>query len=139
MTCTSQQVGALMRASHFYTVGEAAQIAGMSASTARKYIKAGGLIVVREPMRREGQGAFTGVWPVIEERLKKEPELQSRKLLDWLINEYPGQFQPKQLRTLQRYVEEWRYLYGPDKEMWFEQTDGPPIRSGRPEQRNSTK
>jgi hypothetical protein len=125
-----------MRASNCYSESEAARIAGMSVSTARKYIKAGGLIVEREPQAREGQGAFTEVWPVIEEKLRADPWLQSKRLLEWLINEYPGKFQARQLRTLQRYVEEWRYLYGPDKEVWFEQTNGPPIRSGRPIQRD---
>jgi len=136
MTCTSKQVQDLMKAAHFDTVHEAALKAGMSVETARKYIKAQGEIKENKRRPRTGQGAFTEVWSIVEEKLKEDPGLTSRQLLGWLIEEHPGKFHPKQLRTLQRLVSEWLALYGPDKEVWFEQTDGPPIRSGPPEKRN---
>jgi hypothetical protein len=51
-----------------------------------------------------------------------ERELQATTLLEWLEGRYPGRFGEGQLRTLQRRLREWRALYGPDREVYFEQT-----------------
>ena len=124
MVCTPEQVRELMRQSHFHSVSEAAQKAGMSVGTAKKYIKAGGRITKPPSRMRTDQGVFTAVWPLIEWKLGIKPNMQVSRLLDWLIVEYPGKFHHGQLRTLQRHVRDWLCLYGPDKEVFFLQTDG---------------
>src|SRR5262249_29503010 len=39
---------------------------------------------------------------------------------DWLVQSYPGKFQPGQLRTVQRRVRDWRARHRPDQEVFFE-------------------
>jgi hypothetical protein len=124
MTYTPEQVGQLMRYSHCFSLAEAAQKAGMSVATAKKYIKAGGEIRKPPDRTRADQGAFTEVWDSIEERLGQEPGLRATEILAWLIEEHPEEFHRGQLRTLQRLVRDWLCLYGPEKEVFFEQTDG---------------
>jgi len=101
----------------------AADKAGMSLRTARNYIKAGG----RESERKEWKwrqthkDAFAEVWPKLEEMVEIEPGLQSQTLMQWLIDQYPEQFNWRHLRTLQRRIRKWRALKGPDQEVMFQQ------------------
>jgi len=55
--------------------------------------------------------------------------LQATTLLAELQDRHPGEFDVGQLRTLQRRVRDWRALYGPPKEVYFEQ-EHPPGREG---------
>lgn len=48
----------------------------------------------------------------IEQRLEAEPGLCAKELLQSLQQEYPGQFNDGQLRTLQRRVKQWREQQG---------------------------
>jgi hypothetical protein len=89
---------------------------------ARKCIKVGWRTI--EPPEMIDYGAFTEVWTAIEKKLRANPGVQVGRLLDGLIVEYPGKFRRSQLRTLQRYVRDWLFLYGPDKEVFFQQKDG---------------
>ena len=53
---------------------------------------------------------FKDVWADILLWLQNEPDQTAKGLLARLIEKYPGQFSPKQLRTLQRRVGEWRHM-----------------------------
>ena len=52
-------------------------------------------------------------------RLKDAPELEAKTIFDYLIEEYPDQYKPDQLRTLQRRITEWRAKEGPEQELFF--------------------
>jgi hypothetical protein len=71
---------------------------------------------------------FAGVWdpevvPLLE--ADKDGELDATTILDDLEERHPGRFGPSQLRTLQRRMRDWRALYGPDREVYFEQVHPP--------------
>ena len=51
---------------------------------------------------------FETVWPRIRAWLDVEPDRTAKELLERLQTEYPGQFSPGSLRTLQRRVQAWR-------------------------------
>ncbi len=51
---------------------------------------------------------FEAVWPRIRAWLDVEPDRTGKELLEKLQAEYPGQFSPGSLRTLQRRVQAWR-------------------------------
>ena len=51
--------------------------------------------------------------------------LQATTLLEWLEERNPGRFAPDQLRTLQATARESRALYGPAREVYFEQEAEP--------------
>lgn len=53
--------------------------------------------------------------------LEREPELTDTTLLEYLDDNYPGRFQQSLLRTLQRRVQRWRTLHGPDQDVIFRQ------------------
>jgi len=61
----------------------------------------------------------------IRERLKDAPELEAKTIFDHLVEEYPGQYESGQLRTLQRRVGEWRATEGPEQELFFPQAHRP--------------
>ena len=107
----------------------AAAAAGMSERTARVW-QTGPLPSQKTSPRRwrTRPDPFAGVWATeIEPRLIADTDsrLQALTLFEWLCTKYPGQFQPGQLRTLQRRVREWRARRGPDQEVFFEQTAVP--------------
>jgi hypothetical protein len=52
-------------------------------------------------------------------------ELQATTILEVLEEARPGRFGPAHLRTLQRRIRDWRALYGPDKQVYFEQVHPP--------------
>ena len=125
MTCTAQQVRTLMSFANTGTLSIAAQKAGMSLGTASKYFKAGGRICKKE-VSRVYPDAFAEVWDEIEKMLNLNPGLQAKTLLIWLIESHPERsFLPSQLRTLQRRIENWRYLKGPSKDVVFAQRHYP--------------
>jgi len=51
--------------------------------------------------------------------LKDAPELEAKTIFDHLVGEYPGQYEPGQLRSLQRRISEWRAKEGPEQELFF--------------------
>ena len=69
--------------------------------------------------RRVGVGGRAAVGADTDGRL------QVLTLFKVLCRRHPDRFQPGQLRTLQRRVRDWRVLYGPDREVYFEQVAVP--------------
>lgn len=51
---------------------------------------------------------FESVWPELCQRLEIMPDRTALELFERLQSEYPGRYQPGQLRTLQRRVKIWR-------------------------------
>ena len=67
---------------------------------------------------------FDGVWEdEIEPLLRNDPtgKLKATTIIDWLGEQYPGRFSASQLRTLQRRLQDWRALHGPEREVYFPQ------------------
>jgi len=54
--------------------------------------------------------AFEGVWAQVLYWLGENPDATAKSLFERLMVKYPGKFQIRQLRTLQRRVKEWRYV-----------------------------
>ena len=57
--------------------------------------------------------------------LEKNPKLQAVTLLRHLQELYKGKYPDKFLRTLQRRVQKWRAIHGPEKEIIFRQNHPP--------------
>ena len=76
---------------------------------------------------------FDGVWeeeiePLLRDDLKGK--LKATTIIEWLEEQHPGRFSASQLRTLQRRLQDWRALNGPDQEVYFPQ-DHPPGREAQ--------
>lgn len=107
--------------------GRAARSAGMSRTTARRYMEAGKLPSEMRPQRtwRTREDPFGEDWAGVEERLRDAPELEAKTLFSDLCERRPGRYQEGQLRTFQRRVREWRALSGPAKRLFFAQEHRP--------------
>ena len=57
--------------------------------------------------------------------LEQTPNLTPRTLLEYLQDNYPGQYADKTLRTMQRRVSKWKAMYGTEKEVIFRQVHTP--------------
>lgn len=97
----------------------AAAAAGMSVRSARKW-QAGPLpSQVSVPRTwRTRDNPFADVWekdvvPLLE--ADREQKLQARTVFAELTRRYPSEFEPGQLRTLQRHIREWRLVHGPER------------------------
>lgn len=123
MTCSKKQVRKLMKYSKTLSQEAAADKAGMSLRTARNYLKADEQLgsVKEWKYRRTHKDVFEGVMPEIEGMLGINAGLQAQTLMQWLIDQYPEQFNWSQRRTLERRISKWRALKGPDKEVMFAQ------------------
>ena len=75
--------------------------------------------------RQTHKDVFAKVWPAVEAMLRTDPGLQAQTLMQWIIDEHGGDFNWGQLRTLQRRLQRWRALNGPDKEVMFRQQPAP--------------
>lgn len=51
---------------------------------------------------------FEGIWMEAQKWLEQEPDITGKALFDRIRANYPGEFAPGQLRTLQRRIREWR-------------------------------
>lgn len=104
----------------------AAAASSMTAKTARKWDH-GPLPSTLEPVPRSWRtrtDPFDEVWESEVVPLLKTDDgrkLQAKTVLQTLTERYPEQFSAGQVRTLQRRVRGWRALYGPGKEVFFEQ------------------
>jgi len=58
-------------------------------------------------------------------QLERDPALQGSTLFALLCERHPGRYQPTQVRTLQRHIQQWRVLHGPDREVMFAQEHFP--------------
>ena len=106
----------------------AAMKAGMNRRTAAKYLESGKLPSELPPVDRIWRtraNPFNEHWLEVETWLKNAPELEAKFLFDHICEQYPGQFQEGQLRTLQRHIKHWRATQGPDKEVFFSQEHYP--------------
>jgi hypothetical protein len=105
----------------------AAARSGMSERTARKYERLGKLpSQVRERRDyRTRPDPFTEDWPWVQKELERDPALQAVTLFGELCRQHPGRYQEGQVRTLQRHVQLWRALHGPEQEVMFTQRHEP--------------
>jgi len=107
----------------------AAAGAGMSVRSARKWER--GPLPSQAPVPRTWrtrQDPFADVWaaevvPLLE--ADEDGGLEAKTIFDALMDRHRGGFAPGQLRTLQRRVRDWRAMYGPAKEVFFEQVHPP--------------
>ena len=107
----------------------AAAMAGMSERSARKW-QHGPLPSETKTGRRwrTRPDPFDGVWeeeilPLL--RGEAAGKLRATTIIDWLEEKFPGRFSASQLRTLQRRLQDWRALNGPDQEVYFPQEHPP--------------
>ncbi|MEZ4308707.1 MAG: IS21 family transposase, partial [Polyangiaceae bacterium] len=107
----------------------AASAAGMSERTARKWQRGPLPSTTKEARRwRTRSDPFEEVWSTEVEPLLKadsDGKLEAKTIFEELCRRRPGQFEPGQLRTLQRRVRDWRAHRGPDKEVYFPQAHEP--------------
>lgn len=100
--------------------------AGMNRKTAAKYLKQKDPY---NPLRvkhgRTVKDSFEEVWITIAEMLKAAPELEAKRLFEYLQQKHPDKYSDKLLRTFQRRVSQWRSLHGPNKTVCFEQVSIP--------------
>ena len=107
----------------------AAAVAGMSVRSARKW-QDGPLPSETQQERwwRTRPDPFDGVWEEeIEPLLRGDPKgkLKATTIIEWLEEQHPGRFSAVHLRTLQRRLQDWRALNGPDQEVYFPQVHPP--------------
>ena len=107
----------------------AAAQAGMSVRSARKW-QSGLLPSATKPEHRwrPRPDPFDGVWEdEIEPLLRGDPagKLKATTIIHWLEGQHPGRFSAAQLRTLQRRLQDWRALHGPEREVYFPQEHPP--------------
>ena len=105
---------------YFYQIADAA---GVSAKTARKYFRLNRLPSQLKRPRTVSThtDAFADVWPEAVLFLEANTGIEAKTLFEHLSSRYPGRFKPKQLRTFQRRVKDWKLLYGPAQEVYFPQ------------------
>ena len=122
---TDQQVRRLFDVQNKYEYQyQAADAAGISSKTARKYLKNGKLpsqckVEHTWPTR---QDPFADDWAFIEQTLiETQATLEAKTIFEYLQRAYPGKYHNGQLRTLQRRIKTWKALYGPAKEVFFSQ------------------
>ncbi len=123
MITTNAQVKLLMKKLKKYNQGIAAAKAGMTPKTASKYIKSGQLpSEMKQPHTwRKRPDPFAEHWSQLAEMLKNAPGLEAKTLMNYLLCQYPEQYNPGQFRTLQRRVRDWRAEYGASKAVIFSQ------------------
>ena len=111
MTCSNEQLRILMKYAQTCSRQVAAAKAGMSLSTAKRYLRMGGKRKERTHRQRSWRtrpDPLAGVWPQLEALLEREPGLQAKTLLEWLQREQPGQAWERSRRTLERRVRQWK-------------------------------
>jgi len=101
----------------------AAARAGIGERTARKYERAGALPsqLKRRHDWKTRSDPFEEDWPWVISELERDPALQGSTLFALLCERHPGRYRPTQVRTLQRHIQQWRVLHGPDREVMFVQ------------------
>lgn len=106
---------------------QAADKAGMTEKTARKYRRLGQtpseMKVARNWQTRSNP--FGQDWDEINDFLESNAGLESKTIFEYLNRKNPGRYQEGQLRTLQRQMKAWRLEKGPEKEVIFCQIHKP--------------
>jgi len=112
---TDRQVRRLLEMYNKYKyLYQAADAAGISRKTARKYLKSGRLpsqckVEHTWPTR---QDPFTDDWAFVVQMLEDtQATLEAKTIFEYLQRAYPGKYHNGQLRTLQRRIKAWRALY----------------------------
>jgi len=122
---TDQQVRRLFGVRNKYEYQyQAADAAGISSKTARKYLKNGKLPSQCrvEHTWSTRQDPFADDWAFIEQTLiDTKATLEAKTIFEYLQRAYPGRYHNGQLRTLQRRIKAWKALHGPAKEVFFSQ------------------
>ncbi|MXW33530.1 MAG: IS21 family transposase [Rhodothermaceae bacterium] len=107
------------------TIKAASAKAAMCESSAHKYLRTeklpSELKTPPRPSRRND--AFAGVWSECVQFLEADPKMEAKALLEYLLDKYPDQFKPSQLRTFQRRVRDWKA--DRPKEVFFAQVYEP--------------
>ena len=124
-----EQIQVYMRArAKDMTQFQASEIAGFSDRSGRR---------IESDRHQPGRGKPPGrkpdplalVWEqVLQPKLEADPRLKPRTLYEFLLEQYPQQYEGV-LRTLQRRVQEWKAAHGRAKEVMFAQ-EHPPGRMG---------
>ena len=65
------------------------------------------------------------MWPEVEEILKRSPSVEETAVFDHLNRIHEGNFEERQVRTLQRRIKQWRARHGELKEVMFPQRHEP--------------
>jgi hypothetical protein len=101
--------------------------AGMTAKTARKYLRSGKLPSEHEKTRswRTRECPFERDWDEVKGYLELNPGLEAKTIFQELQRKYPGRYEDGQLRSLQRQIKTWRATKGPAKEVFFAQEHKP--------------
>ena len=105
----------------------AAARAGIGERTARKYERAAALpSELKCPHDWKTRiDPFEEDWPWVVSELERDPALQGSTLFALLCERHPGRYRPTQVRTLQRHIQQWRALHGPEREVMFAQEHVP--------------
>ena len=75
---------------------------------------------------RTRQDPLAAVWELhLVPLLARAPDLTGLTLLEYLEDTFPGQYDGRVLRTLQRRVQQWKAVHGPDKAVIFRQEAEP--------------
>jgi transposase len=111
------------------TLEAAAAAAGMSERSARTW-QDGPMPSATTTARtwRTRADPFAAVWATqIEPYLRSDEDgaLLATTLMDELCRRHPGEFEPGQLRTLQRQIRRWRAMHGPAQPVMFPQDHEP--------------
>lgn len=111
------------------TLEAAAAAAGMSERSARTW-QDGPMPSATTTARtwRTRPDPFAAVWATEIEpflRSDKDGDLLATTLMDELCRRHPGEFEPGQVRTLQRQVRRWRATQGPQQDVMFPQDHQP--------------
>jgi hypothetical protein len=107
---------------------QASEIAGFSDRSARR-IESDRHQPGREKPPGRKPDPLALVWEqVLQPKLEADPRLKPRTLYEFLLEQYPQQYEGV-LRTLQRRVQEWKAAHGRAKEVMFAQ-EHPPGRMG---------
>jgi transposase InsO family protein len=122
---TDEQVRRLFDVQHKHEYQyQAADAAGMSSKTARKYLQSGKMPSQCrvEHIWSTRQDPFADDWDFVEQLLKDtQATLEAKTIFEYLQRAYPGKYHNGQIRTLQRRIKAWKALYGPSKEIFFSQ------------------
>lgn len=127
MTATDRQVRTFMtQYARHGKLKRAADVAGFSPDTARKYRDLGKLpSQIDKPIRPKRPSLFAAHWPAVKVMLEEAPELEAKTLFNHLREKYPDTYHEGQLRSFQRQVSQWRALEGPPKRVFFQQEHRP--------------
>ena len=106
----------------------AASKCGISAKTARKYLKVGKLPgeLKKAHNWKTKNNPFDDVWDEAREFFENNAGLEAKYFFhQYLQKKDPGKYQDGQLRTFQRKVKQWKAIEGPEKEVFFPQVHKP--------------